>query len=106
MDRIESVAICLKTLTRKKQENENNFRNEEYYKSFIRLVYVAKKIKHFIEDVSQIQGFKKYLQASSIKIKFNGLDKELETVTNELNFAMTIANGEQLRINIKDVSCL
>src|SRR5438876_1103117 len=60
MDRVETADLAIRTLKRRKQENENKFRDKEYYKSFLRFVDVMKKIKSFIKDVSQIQGFKKY----------------------------------------------
>jgi hypothetical protein len=58
-----------------------------------------KKIKTFIRDVSQIQGFKKYVKATAIKDKFNTLIKEFESVMGDLSFTMAIANDEQRRID-------
>src|SRR5581483_10499414 len=79
--------------------NESKFRDKEYYKAFLRFVDVMKKIKSFIKDVSQIQGFKKYVKASLIKDKFHSLVREFEAVMNDLNFTMAIANEEQRRLD-------
>jgi len=99
MDRIETADLDIRTLKRCKKENESKFRNQEFYKSFLRLVDVMKKIKSFIKDVSQIRGFKNYVKASVIKDKFNSLIKEFEAVMNYLGFTMAIVNDEQRRLD-------
>ena len=99
MDRVETADLAIRTLKRRKQENESKFRNQEFYKSFLRLVDVMKKIKPFIKDVSQIRGFKNYVKASVIKDKFNSLIKEFEAVMNYLGFTMAIVNDEQRRLD-------
>ncbi|CAG8561899.1 3330_t:CDS:2 [Funneliformis mosseae] len=58
-----------------------------------------KKIKSFILDVSQIQGFKKYAKASSIKDRFHNLVKEFEAVMTDLHFSLAVANEEQRRLD-------
>ncbi|GBB92361.1 hypothetical protein RclHR1_00020064 [Rhizophagus clarus] len=99
MDRVETADLAIRTLKRRKQENENKFRDSEYYKAFLRFVDIMKKIKSFIKDVSQIQGFKKYVKATAIKDKFNNLVKEFEAVMSDLSFTMAIANDEQRRLD-------
>ncbi|CAG8617488.1 12301_t:CDS:2 [Funneliformis caledonium] len=50
-------------------------------------------------DVSQIQGFKKYAKASSIKDRFHNLVKEFEAVMTDLHFSLAVANEEQRRLD-------
>ncbi|CAI2170749.1 13593_t:CDS:2 [Funneliformis geosporum] len=99
MDRVQIADGAIKILNRRKQENEKNFRNEEYYKAFVKFTDVMTRIKDFIKDVSQLQGYKKYLHASSIKDKFSNLVNDFEIVMKDLNFTMTIANEEQRKID-------
>lgn len=99
MDRVETADLAIRTLKRRKQENESKFRDSEYYKAFLRFVDVMKKIRSFIKDVSQIQGFKKYVKATAIKDKFHNLIKEFEAVMSDLSFTMSIANDEQRRLD-------
>ena len=97
MDRVETTELVVRTLKRRKPENE-------YYKTFVRLVDVMKKIKSFILDVSQIQGFKKYSNASTIKDRFNSLVREFEDVMTDLHFTMTVSNEEQRRLNQENLN--
>jgi len=99
MDRVQIADDAIKTLNRRKQENEKIFRNKEYYLAFVRFTDVMKRIKYFIRDVSQLQRYRKFLHSSSIKDKFNSLVNDFEIVMKDLNFKMTIANEEQHKIN-------
>src|SRR4051794_17206021 len=36
MDRVQTAESAIKTLNRRKQENEKNFLNKEYYKAFVK----------------------------------------------------------------------
>ncbi|CAG8574921.1 8807_t:CDS:2 [Ambispora gerdemannii] len=99
MDRVEAAQLAVKALQRRQKENEKKFRNQAYYESFNRFLQVLKKIKKFIQDVSQLQGYRKFTQANSVKDKFNGLITEFEQVGRDLNLAITIATEEQRRID-------
>jgi hypothetical protein len=99
MDRVQIADGAIKTLNRRKQENEKNFLSTEYYKAFVKFSETMKKIRDFIKDISQLQGYKKFIHSSSIKEKFNTLVKEFETVMRDLDFTMTIDNEIQRRID-------
>ncbi len=98
MDRVEMADLAIRILKRRKQENETNFRNQEYYRVFLRFVDVMKEIRSFILDVSQIQGYLKY-DKGSVKDKFNSITMKFEEVMVDLNFTMTVANEEQRRLD-------
>lgn len=99
MDRVGAAEQAIKSLQRRKAENEKHFRNAEYYKNFVRFVDVLKRIKGFIKDVSELQGYKKFFHANSIKDKFDSLVKEFETVMGDLHFTMAVADEEQRRVD-------
>ncbi|CAG8460800.1 2074_t:CDS:2 [Scutellospora calospora] len=99
MDRVGAAEQAVKSLQRRQAENEKHFRNSEYYKNFVRFVDVMKRIKGFIKDVSELQGFKKFFHANSIKEKFDSLVKEFENVMAELHFTITVADEEQRRLD-------
>jgi hypothetical protein len=101
MDRVQTAESAIKTLNRRKQENEKNFLNKEYYKAFVKFTDVMKRIKEFIRDISQLQGYKKFLHAGSIKDKFNHLVEEFDTVMKDLHFTMSVANEVQREIDQK-----
>ncbi|CAG8598285.1 14300_t:CDS:2, partial [Gigaspora rosea] len=99
MDRVDAAEQAVKSLQRRKAEHEKHFRNTEYYKNFVRFVDVLKRIKGFIKDISELQGYKKFFHANSIKDKFDSLIKEFETVMGDLHFTMAVADEEQRRID-------
>ncbi|CAG8559075.1 18771_t:CDS:2 [Acaulospora morrowiae] len=105
MDRVIAAEAAIKTLERRKEYNEENFRSEEYYKTFIRFVDVMTKIKSYINDVSTLTGFKKFATANSARKKFNLLIAEFETTMSDLHFATTIVNQEQSRIDAERLDC-
>ncbi|CAG8772861.1 1042_t:CDS:1, partial [Dentiscutata heterogama] len=55
MDRVNAAEVVIKTLERRRAMNEENFKNLEYYKSFIRFIDISGKIKLFIREVSTLQ---------------------------------------------------
>ncbi|RHZ75816.1 hypothetical protein Glove_209g127 [Diversispora epigaea] len=99
MDRVNTAEAAIKTLKRRQTENEKNFRNQEYYQSFIRFVNIMERIKAFMVDVSNLNKYQKFLHSSSVKSTFNSLSKDFDKVMTELHFTMAIANDEQKRID-------
>ncbi|RHZ77108.1 hypothetical protein Glove_185g43 [Diversispora epigaea] len=100
MDRVDAAETAIKALKRRLTETEEeNFHNQEYYKSFIRLVYIIKRIKTFIADVSNLNGYQKFLHSGSIKDRLNSLAKDFDVIMTELNFTMAVANFEQKRMD-------
>ncbi|CAG8601529.1 10310_t:CDS:2, partial [Diversispora eburnea] len=99
MDRVNAAEAAIKTLKRRQTENEQNFRNQEYYKSFVRFVEIMKRIKKFIGDVSNLHGYQKFVHSGSVKIKFDSLVSDFDIVMKDLHFTMAVANDEQRRID-------
>src|SRR6266540_2124009 len=88
MDRVQIAESFIRILNRRKQENEKNFHNIEYYLAFVRFTDVMKRIRDFMKDAPQLQGYKEFY-------KFNDLVSDFETVMKALNFT----NEEQHRID-------
>ncbi|CAG8545775.1 10879_t:CDS:2 [Diversispora eburnea] len=99
MDRVDAAGTAIKTLKRRQTENEQNFRNKEYYKSFIRFIEIMKRIKNFIIDVSTLNKYQKFVHSSSVKDGFDSLTKDFDVVMTELHFTMAVANEEQRMID-------
>ncbi|KAF0384571.1 kinase-like protein [Gigaspora margarita] len=76
MDRVNVAESAIKSLERRKVENEKRFRDKEYY-----------------------QRLKKYIQSSSVKERFENLIKELDDIMSELHFTIAIAHEEQRRLD-------
>ncbi|RIA93091.1 kinase-like domain-containing protein [Glomus cerebriforme] len=98
VERVTLSSGAIETLKCRKQKNEDNFRNVEYYKAFNRFIYVLTDIKEFVADISNIGVFKKYAQAHFIKEKFETLTKNYDVAMNDLHFNIAVANEEQRRI--------
>ncbi|RHZ75819.1 hypothetical protein Glove_209g128 [Diversispora epigaea] len=99
MDRVTAADASINTLKRRQTENEKNFRNQEYYKSFIRFVDIMKQIKKFIVDVSNLHKYQKFLHSGSVKERFDSLANDFKAVMSELHFTMAIADEEQRKLD-------
>ncbi|RHZ83968.1 hypothetical protein Glove_86g161 [Diversispora epigaea] len=98
MDRVNAAEFSIKTLERRKNENEKKFRDEGYFRAFHRFIEVMKNIKQFMANVSTLSGFQKYFNADSVKEKFESLTSEFESVMNDLHFTTNLQK-EQRRID-------
>lgn len=97
MDRINTAEFAITTLQKQKMESGEDFRNLEYYNAFVRFIDVMKRIKAFIRDVSQLQGYKRIIYSRSIKSDFELLVKDFDSVMTDLHFTMAVANESQRR---------
>ncbi|CAG8620309.1 3069_t:CDS:2, partial [Diversispora eburnea] len=103
MDRVNIAELSIRNLQRRKKENEKNFRDVEYFMAFRRFIEVMKNIKQFIDNISTLSEFQKYFHANSVKVKFESLTSEFETVMNDLHFT-TLLNDDQRRIDQESLS--
>lgn len=95
IDRIEIVQHAVKSLQRKQQENEQNFRNQSYYRSWVRFVNVLKTIKKFAEEVSKQSVLQKFVNANAVREAFDKNVRELEAVCGDLQFSVAIYSENQ-----------
>ncbi|KAF0515994.1 kinase-like protein [Gigaspora margarita] len=59
-----------KKISRRRKENEENFRKQVYYDDFVRFKNALEKIKNFASEVTQLRSYRKYLNANHVKEKF------------------------------------
>ncbi|CAG8439057.1 4373_t:CDS:2 [Diversispora eburnea] len=104
IDRVEIVQHAVKSLARKQQENEENFRKQTYYRSWIRFVNVLKTIKKFADEISQQSVFQKFLNANAVKDAFDKNINEFEAVCKDLHFTVAMYSEEQKEQESKQVS--
>src|SRR6266498_600355 len=106
-ERVELISLSVKTLSRRIEENYERFQEKDYLYSFIKLHKVLSSVKSFIEDASQLKGYRKFLHASDVKDKANNLLSRLERCCNDLQFSIIISqetkNREQQSL-IEDVA--
>ncbi|CAG8495097.1 23566_t:CDS:2 [Gigaspora margarita] len=97
LDRAKSAEAAINTLQRRKQENEEKFRSQLYYNSFMKFKNILEKIKNFAGEVTQIREINKYINASYVKDKFLELTSEYDKCMEDLHFKFVIAQDEQRR---------
>jgi hypothetical protein len=105
LDRIDATQASINYLQRRKEKNEKLFRNEVYYQAFVKFTDVLKRVKDFLEAVTQLQGLSRLWRANVIKENFKSLTNEFDQVMKDLQFSTIISAEEQReidRITLKD----
>ncbi|CAG8822079.1 28037_t:CDS:2, partial [Gigaspora margarita] len=74
------------------------------HKAFYRLVEVLKKIKNFMNDVSNLSGWKKYAFANSVQETFTKLISEFDKSMDNLHFTITISNEQQRKLDQENLN--
>ncbi|CAG8501460.1 917_t:CDS:2 [Racocetra fulgida] len=74
------------------------------HKAFYRFVEVLKKIKNFMNDVSNLSGWKKYATANSVQETFTKLISEFDKSMSDLHFTITISNEEQRKLDQENLN--
>nr|CAG8454642.1 3206_t:CDS:2 [Entrophospora candida] len=104
VNRVQAAEVAVQALVRNKYDNEEKFKDINYYHCFQRFVNLLKDIKKFIVDVTQMSGLKKFFQSGSIKSKFERYIKDFDSTVNDLNLAVVIASEEQRQKDFKVIS--
>ncbi|CAJ0832273.1 14871_t:CDS:2, partial [Entrophospora sp. SA101] len=97
INRVELAHVAVKQMEREKEENEENFRKESYFKAFNRLEVVLKNIETFIKDISNYGGFRKFINADHIKKCYNDLVRNLEGACADLQFNVILSSYHTMR---------
>ncbi|GBC04546.1 hypothetical protein RclHR1_05730002 [Rhizophagus clarus] len=98
--RVQAAEVAVQALNRHKEENEKQFCNQLYYYSFERLVVILREIKEFVQDVTHLSGYKKFISSDHIKERFQQLIIDFDSVVSDLQLAMVIANEEKRKMDI------
>src|ERR1043165_7612667 len=77
IQRVQAAEVAVQALNRRKQENERKFREQSYYISFEKFVAILREIKGFIQDVTHLSGYRKFISSNTIKISFSNYFKNL-----------------------------
>ncbi|CAG8663791.1 2463_t:CDS:2, partial [Cetraspora pellucida] len=104
LDRVEIAQTAVKSLQRKYQANEKNFRDQVYYDAWIRFVNVLENIRKFSKEVTQLNYFQKVINANAVKDAFEKNIKEFEEVCSDLKFTIVMYNAEQREMEAKNVA--
>ncbi|RGB24163.1 hypothetical protein C1646_511431 [Rhizophagus diaphanus] len=96
VNRVEAAEFSIKALMRQKEENLNNFKDQNYYQTFVRFTNCLKQIKKLFEDISQLPKFKKFVSSANIKERFKENIEEFNNCSNDLNLSISIATQDQL----------
>ncbi|RGB32703.1 kinase-like domain-containing protein [Rhizophagus diaphanus] len=100
IERVQAAEVAVQALNRRKQENEKKFRNQAYYYNFERFVAILREIKGFIQDVTHLSGYRKFISSVHIKERFQQLITDFDSVVADLQLAMVIANEDERRSDI------
>src|SRR5207249_9523752 len=100
IQRVQAAEVAVQALTRRKQENEKNFRNQTYYYYFEKFVAILREIKEFVQDVTHLSGYRKFISSGHIREKFQQLITDFDSVIGDLQLAMVIANEEERRMDV------
>ncbi|CAB4483693.1 unnamed protein product [Rhizophagus irregularis] len=100
IQRVQAAEVALNHCN---QGNKKNFCKQSYYHSFERFVAVLKEIKGFIQDVTHLSGYRKFISNDNIKVRFQQLITDFDSIVGDLRLIMIIANKEKRR---KDIDIL
>lgn len=102
MDRVSMAGAAIENLERRKTENEKNFRDPEYYRSFCRFIEVMKKIMQFIANVSTHNYCLKniYVDLGVFEL----LSDEFESVMKDLHLPVSFRNEEQRKVDLERIN--
>ncbi|CAG8524842.1 6263_t:CDS:2 [Cetraspora pellucida] len=75
------------------------------HKAFYQFVEVLKKMKDFMNDVSNLSGWKKYALANSVHETFTQLISEFDKSMDDLHFTITISNEQQRKLDQENLNC-
>ncbi|RHZ60880.1 hypothetical protein Glove_350g184 [Diversispora epigaea] len=103
LDRVEIIQHAVKSLLRKHKENAENFREQNYYHAWVRLIDVLTNIEKFAKDVTQQAGLQKYSNTNVLQQAFDRNIKEFESVCTELQFKIALYSEKQRAIENKQV---
>ncbi|CAB4412846.1 unnamed protein product [Rhizophagus irregularis] len=100
VQRVQAAEVALNHCN---QGSEKNFCKQSYYHSFERFVTVLREIKGFIQDLTHLSGYRKFISNDNIKVRFQQLITDFDSIVSDLQLIMFIANEEKRK---KDIDIL
>ncbi|GBC07600.1 hypothetical protein RclHR1_07560004 [Rhizophagus clarus] len=90
LQRCNCAMATVEDLYIRKTENERFFFKQGNLNLFKEFIKCIKRIKNFIEEISQLGKYRKFLLANNIEETFSKLITEFDGYMNSLNFSFTI----------------
>jgi serine/threonine protein kinase len=100
IQRVEAAEAAVQALNRIKQKYEKKFRKQSYYISFEKLVAILREIRTFVQDVTHLSGYRKFISSDHVKERFQQLIIDFDNVVGDLQLSMVIANDEERRVDM------
>ncbi|CAG8481550.1 10658_t:CDS:2 [Acaulospora morrowiae] len=111
LDRVYIAEINIKQLKKRAQENEEKFQKQSYYTAMEKFIAVLKRIKVYLEEVSQLQGLRKLVKTNNIRKEFESITTEFNAVLMDLEFSLTLdmnlqskKDAESLTSDLEDLN--
>src|SRR5581483_11705863 len=95
LDRVDCIGAPIKALKRRKDKIEENFLNQNYYNSLMKLLAIVKKAQHFITDISYLWSLRKFQNTNAIKERFERISKEFDQVIADMPLEVSLDNELQ-----------
>ncbi|CAG8551212.1 42449_t:CDS:2 [Gigaspora margarita] len=94
MDRVKIAECAMDIKMRSTKENESTFRKREYFLAFKSFENLLTNIKDYVTKVSTFKGYKKYLNKTEVKNRYDKLTEEYVKCMDDLKFTMAIINED------------
>ncbi|CAI2178739.1 5396_t:CDS:2, partial [Funneliformis geosporum] len=89
LDRVQVADADVKNLKNRRDENVKFFSEKNLF-NLNKLLNVIVKIRKFVEEISQLKGLKKYIQAKNIEKRVNELMNEFDSTIQLLQFSLMV----------------
>ncbi|CAG8587299.1 13162_t:CDS:2 [Gigaspora margarita] len=93
VDRVKTAECSMDKIVRSIEKNKEDFHKKSYYKAFEKFKNILIQIRDFTKSVSKLKGYKKFLNATDVKNKYDHLTKEFDKCMEELHFAIDVSNA-------------
>ncbi|CAG8644075.1 9154_t:CDS:2 [Gigaspora margarita] len=90
--RVRAAENAMESIMKSIGQNEDKFRQRDYYLAFKRFENIMINVKEYTEKVSKLKGYKVYLNAREVKNKYEKLTQEYDMCMKDLHFAIAVAN--------------
>ncbi|CAG8807374.1 1870_t:CDS:2, partial [Racocetra persica] len=95
LDRCFAAEAAIKSLSIRRKEDTEFFSKEQNYTLLCKFKSSIEKIKRFIQQISQLTGFRKFtigfFQANTVKEELTSLITEFDGYVRSLNFSITVS---------------
>ncbi|CAG8673087.1 5847_t:CDS:2, partial [Dentiscutata heterogama] len=93
VDRVKTAECSMDKIVRSIETNKEDFHKKSYYLAFEKFKNILIQIRDFTKSVSKLKGYKKFLNATDVRNKYDHLTKEFDKCMEELHFAIDVSNA-------------